>query len=59
MPIEEKVPGKYYFFERIVWKCVEGVLIDSHKIFVDANRINARWGVINLQLIQIRSRNEY
>jgi len=50
------------FFERIVWQCVEGGLVDGSKIFVDSSLVDANasnHSVIDTQSLKIHLRENY
>jgi len=50
------------FFERVVWQCVEGGLVDGRKIFVDASLVDANASnnsVVDTQSLKIHLRGVY
>jgi len=50
------------FFERVVWQCVEGGLVDGRKIFVDASLVDANASnnsVVDTQSLKVHLRGVY
>ena len=50
------------FFERVVWQCVEGGLVDGRKIFVDASLVDAdasNNSVVDTESLKIHLRGVY
>jgi IS5 family transposase len=50
------------FFERVVWQCVEGGLVDGRKIFVDASLVDADTSnnsVVDTESLKIHLRGVY
>ena len=50
------------FFERVVWQCVEGGLVDGSKLFIDSSLVDANASnnsVIDTQYLKIHLRDNY
>jgi transposase len=50
------------FFERVVWQCVEGGLVDGSKLFIDSSLVDANASnnsVIDTQSLRIHLRENY